>query len=431
MKRTNKPAPFRFVPFSKKQHKLLTWWMEGSPVKDKDAIICDGSVRAGKTIIMSLSYIMWAMENFNFQNFGMAGKTIGSFRRNVLFWLKIILKCRGYKVKDHRGDNLVIIRRGKTLNYFYIFGGKDESSQDLVQGITCAGFFFDEVSLMPESFVNQCCLRCSVENAKLWFNCNPASPYHWFKLEWIDKCEKKNAFRLHFVMEDNPSLTEATKERYRRMYTGVFFKRYILGLWVIAEGVIYDMFDEEVHVVKELPKLVRYWVCMDYGTKAPCVFLIVGQSEDKRLYVTHEYRWDSTEQGRQKTDKEYSEDYRKWLKENGFTPNNIKNIYIDPSAISFMLQLEKDGVKGILPANNDVADGIRDVSTLFHVKRLFIHERCKGTIKEIFGYSWDEKAQERGEDKPVKANDHGLDALRYCVRSIKHIWRYWIDSPQV
>lgn len=178
---------FRFQPFSLKQKKVLTWWMSDSPVKDYDGIIADGAIRSGKTVSMSLAFVFWAMSTFNGQNFAMCGKTIGSFRRNVLFWLKLMLRSRGYQVTDHRSDNLVEISRGEVTNYFYIFGGKDERSQDLIQGITLAGVFFDEVALMPESFVNQATGRCSVEGSKYWFNCNPDGPYHWFKVNWIDK----------------------------------------------------------------------------------------------------------------------------------------------------------------------------------------------------------------------------------------------------
>lgn len=264
---------FQFKPFSQKQRKILNWWCPDSPVKGYDGIIADGAIRSGKTVSMSLSFAIWAMDTFNGQNFAMCGKTIGSFRRNVLFWLKLMLKSRGYQVSDHRADNLVIIRHGAVENYFYIFGGKDERSQDLIQGITLAGVFFDEVALMPESFVNQATGRCSVQGSKYWFNCNPDGPYHWFKVNWINKStgylgrEKtakvraeaaakgleaglKNILYVHFTMDDNLSLSEEIKARYRSMYTGVFFKRYILGLWAMAEGIIYDMFDADKHVQK-------------------------------------------------------------------------------------------------------------------------------------------------------------------------------------
>ena len=183
-------ATFRFKPFSKKQRQVLNWWCDSSPVKDYDGIIADGAIRSGKTVSMSLSFGLWAMENFNGQNFIMSGKTVGSFRRNVLRFWKTMMQSRGFVVVDKRSDNLVIVTKGNVENFFYIFGGKDEASQDLVQGITAAGAFFDEVALMPESFVNQATARCSVDGSKFWFNCNPENPRHWFYEEWIKKACK-------------------------------------------------------------------------------------------------------------------------------------------------------------------------------------------------------------------------------------------------
>ena len=229
-------AVFKFKPFSEKQLKILTWWMPSSPVHELDGIIADGAIRSGKTLSMSLSFVIWAMDIFNGQNLGMCGKTIGSFRRNVLFWLKLMLRSRGYGVVDHRADNLLMVSKRGVANYFYIFGGKDERSQDLIQGITLAGLLVDEVALMPESFINQATGRCSVEGSKFWFNCNPEGPFHWFKTNWIDKADEKGLLYLHFTMDDNLSLSEKIKARYRSLYSGVFYKRYILGLWVIAEG---------------------------------------------------------------------------------------------------------------------------------------------------------------------------------------------------
>lgn len=217
-----KKAPFKFSPFSIKQKMVLEWWMEGSPYKDKDGIIADGSIRSGKTTVMSFSFVMWAMENFEDENFAMCGKTIQSLRRNVIQQLKKVLKSRKYAVEEHRSENYIVVRNGEIENTFYLFGGKDEGSQDLIQGITLAGVFFDEVALMPESFVNQATGRCSVDESKYWFNCNPEGPDHYFYLEWVKKIKEKNLIRIHFTMEDNPSLARNIIERYMRMYTGVF-----------------------------------------------------------------------------------------------------------------------------------------------------------------------------------------------------------------
>lgn len=411
MKRIKKIFTFR--PFSKKQRKVLNWWCDASPVKDKDGIIADGAIRSGKTISMSLSYVMWAMSRFSEENFGMCGKTIGSFRRNVLFLLKLMLRSRGYHVADHRADNLVIVTRNDVTNYFYIFGGKDERSQDLIQGITLAGCFFDEVALMPESFVNQATGRCSVDGSKYWFNCNPDGPYHWFKLNWIDKKEDKRLLYLHFTMDDNLSLSDRIKERYRTMYSGVFFKRYILGLWVVAEGIIYDMFREEEHVIpqKKDDDFTSYYVSCDYGTQNATVFLLWGKDRDGTWTGIREYYYSGRDEAAQKTDTEYADDLEEWL--HGLKPT----IVIDPSAASFIAELKKRGYH-IKKAKNSVLDGIRFVASLLMQQKLKFCEGCKNTIKEFGAYIWDRKASENGEDKPVKKFDHAMDAVRYFCYTV-------------
>lgn len=431
---------FKFEPFSKKQRKVLNWWCPSSPVKDYDGIIADGAIRSGKTVSMSLSFVFWAMETFSGQNFAMCGKTIGSFRRNVLFWLKLMLKSRGYHVADHRADNLVEISRKGITNYFYIFGGKDERSQDLIQGITLAGIFFDEVALMPESFVNQATGRCSADGSKYWFNCNPDGPYHWFKVNWIDKSisylgkEKVRKIRegadrenrdpglkkllyVHFTMDDNLSLSEEIKARYKSMYTGVFFKRYIMGLWAMVEGIIYDMFDEDRHVqligcfFQRLINGNRYVSC-DYGTQNATVFLLWNKGIDKKWYCIREYYYSGREKGAQKTDAEYADDLTKWL-----DGTKIRAVIVDPSAASFIAELSKRGYN-VIQADNDVEDGIRVVATLLNTGKLVFSSSCMNTIKEFASYIWDAKAAQRGEDKPVKDHDHAMDAVRYFCYTI-------------
>lgn len=429
---------FKFKSFSHKQKQILTWWMPDSPVKDYDGIIADGAIRSGKTVCMSLSFVLWAMEKFSGQNFAMCGKTIGSFRRNVLFWLKLMLKSRGYQVTDHRADNLVEISRKGTTNYFYIFGGKDERSQDLIQGITLAGVFCDEVALMPESFVNQATGRCSVEGSKYWFNCNPDGPYHWFKVNWIDKAigylGKKKAAKLqeeaqakgtelnlkkllyvHFTMDDNLSLSEAIKARYRSMYHGVFFKRYIEGLWAMAEGIIYDMFNQDKNVVDTEVIAAEYrqrtghefwngdkYVSCDYGTQNPTAFLLWSKGADGKWYCRREYYYSGRDKGKQKTNKEFSDDLIMWL-----AGERVRAIILDPAAASFKIELEEAGYK-VKKAKNDVLDGIRFVATLLLSGSIFVDISCENLIKEFASYIWDAKAAEHGEDKPVKEHDHCL-----------------------
>lgn len=409
-----KQAVFKFKPFSNKQLKVLTWWLPNSPVKDKDGIIADGAIRSGKTLSMSLSFVMWAMETFAQQNLAMCGKTIGSFRRNVLFWLKLMLRSRGYKVKDHRADNLVIVSRGDVTNYFYIFGGKDERSQDLIQGITLAGVFFDEVALMPESFVNQATGRCSVDGSKFWFNCNPDGPYHWFKVNWIDKLNIKNLIYLHFTMDDNLSLSEQIKARYRSMYSGVFYQRYILGLWVVAEGIIYDMFNAAKHVIQNVKNLVTttYYVSCDYGTQNATVFLLWCKNTAGKWICIKEYYYSGRDEASQKTDTEYADDLKEFLGD--IKP---KAVIVDPSAASFIAELKKRGYR-IKKARNDVLDGIRFVAALLNREMIGFAVECKNTIQEFNSYIWDAKASEHGEDKPVKQHDHAMDAVRYFCYTI-------------
>ncbi|MDO4680918.1 MAG: PBSX family phage terminase large subunit [Aerococcus sp.] len=403
---------FHFQPFSKKQKQVLTWWVDTSPVHGCEGLIADGAIRSGKTLSMSLSFVMWAMNDFKEQNFGMAGKTIGSFRRNVLVTLKWMLTSRGYQVSDRRGDNLVIISRGKVTNYFYLFGGKDERSQDLIQGVTLAGMFFDEVALMPQSFVNQATGRLSVAGSKMWFNCNPSGPYHYFKTDWIDQKDKKQLLYLHFSMDDNLSLSEAIKQRYRSMYSGVFYDRYILGHWTVAEGIIYDMFDEDRHVqsVQPNPNQPAY-LSIDYGTQNATVFLLWQQLAGKWCCVKEYYYSGRTEQ-RQKTDVEYANDLEQFTA--GF---RIKKIIIDPSAASFIAEIKKRGFT-IKRAKNDVLDGIRLVGSLLNEDKLLFSPACANTLKEFHAYVWDDKAVARGEDKPVKENDHAMDAMRYFAMSV-------------
>ena len=425
-------AVFKFKPFSLKQKKVFTWWCDNSPVKDKEGIIADGAIRSGKTVSMALSFVMWAMHRFIGQNFGMCGKTIGSFRRNVVFWLKIMLRTRGYKVHDARADNLLIVSRKDVINYFYIFGGKDERSQDLIQGITLAGVFFDEVALMPESFVKQGTGRCSVEGSKFWFNCNPEGPMHWFKLEWIDKRREKNLLYLHFTMDDNLSLSEKIKERYKSMYSGIFFKRFILGLWVLAEGVIYDMFNVEKHVIKdkvlieEIKTNARMWyIANDYGTGTVFVLGLFCIYKGVKYLVRTIY-WDAKANMRQKTDGDYCKDLKELIE--ATKPKIIQSIIIPDDALSFIAECRKQNIGPIkvyhrLPGS--VIKRIRVQANALSKGEYFILEDKSNwpVIEEYPSYVWDTKSQERGEDAPLKQNDHGKDCEGYFLDTVNNIFR--------
>jgi len=408
--------PFRFAPFSLKQRKVLNWWTDASPVRDYEGIIADGSIRSGKTISMSLAFVMWAMECFEDEQFGMAGKTIASFRRNVLTQLIKMLGSRGYKVTEKRADNQIIVTRGDVQNTFYIFGGKDEGSQELVQGVTLAGFFFDEVALMPESFVNQATARCSVEGSKFWFNCNPEGPRHWFKTEWVDQAKRRGLLYLHFTMDDNLSLSDRIKERYRSQYTGLFYERFILGRWAVAEGVIYDMFDHHRHVIslKQAASEITEtcYVSCDYGTQNATVFHLWVKTKTGDWICLREYYYSGREQRKQKTDAEYVQDMAAFLE--GSRP---RAIIVDPSAASFIEALRQAGYQ-VIKANNDVQDGIREMAKMLNTGRIRYVDSCERAIDEFGLYVWDQKAAARGEDAPLKQNDHCMDADRYFIKTI-------------
>mgnify|MGYP002801364980 FL=1 len=388
------------MAFSDKQRQIMRF-----PYTSYDALICDGAVRSGKTSIMSLSFFLWAMGNFNNCAFAFCGKSVGAVERNIVVpLLSVVYLKQNFDIRYNRGDHVIVARRVKRENRINLFGGKDESSYTLVQGVTLAGVLLDEVALMPRSFVEQALARCSVRGSKLWFNCNPENPQHWFRQEWILQPEKHNALHLHFLMDDNPSLDEATKARYRSMYSGLFYERYIMGRWVMSEGLIYDMFDQTENVYQDRPvgmydRSQRYIAC-DYGTTNPTVFLDI-YDDGETIRVDREYRWDSRKERRQKTDQEYADDFME------FMGGTDATVLVDPSAASFIVALRQRGVY-VREADNDVLDGIRKTGVLLNRREILIHERCSGLIDELGTYLWDEKASLRGEEKPVKQNDHCL-----------------------
>lgn len=395
---------FEFQPFSDRQLLALNWWVDESPYAGCDGVIADGAVRSGKTLSLALSFVMWAMHTFNGRELALCGKTISALRRNVISELKRVLPCLGYAIKDRRGDNVLEIGRDGRQNLFYLFGGKDEASQDLIQGVTLAGVLLDEAVLMPESFVNQATVRCSVEGAKLWFSCNPANRMHPFKLNWINRWREKNLLYIHFTMDDNLSLSEKTKARYRGMYTGVFYQRYILGKWVSAEGVIYDMFsDANLYDGRpfEPSRCVRY-IAVDYGTMNPMVFLD-AYDDSETYWVDREYYYDGRKAQRQKTDSEYADDFDAFV---GADHGVIA--VVDPSAASFIIELRNRGYL-VRSADNDVLDGIRVTATLIGKRAVKVNRAgCPNLLREISGYVWDSKAAQIGVERPVKVEDHCL-----------------------
>lgn len=369
--------------------------------------ILDGSVRSGKTIASLVAWIMFVSEASPGELL-VVGKTERTLKRNILDVLEQIVGFRYFKYNLGAGEATLFGRR------IYLVGANDLRSEGKIRGLTLSGAYGDEIALWPESFFTMLLSRLSVPGARFIGTTNPDSPYHWLKTNYLDRASELGLRRWHFLLEDNPNLDPTYVEALKKEYVGLWYKRFILGLWVQAEGAVYDMWDDAIHAVDEVPsQFTRYYVGVDYGTSNPTVFLLVGQHEDK-LYVIDEYYWDSAEQGRQKTDAEYSYDLREFIK--GRYPQAI---FIDPSATSFIAQLRRDGVRMIRHANNSVLDGIRTVAAFLPQKRLFVYrKRCPNLLREFTAYVWDPQAQKRGEDRPLKQNDHALDALRYVVHTV-------------
>ena len=393
--------------FSAKQRRVLTWWMPGSPDCHKEAIVCDGAVRSGKTLAMGLGFFLWAMSCFRSQKFGVCGKTIGSLRRNVLSEILPKLEALGATCQEKRTENLVILKLWGRENRFYTFGGRDESSASLIQGITFAGILLDETALMPRSFVEQACARCSVAGSRLWFNCNPEGPEHWFYKTWIQEAEKRNCLRLQFTMEDNPSLTEAIRERYRRLYTGVFYQRYILGQWVQAEGRVYDFFTPDM--LRSAPEGCQDWhISCDYGTVNPTSMGLWGRKGES-WYRVAEFYFDSRREKRQMTDGEYAD-----ALENLAGGRRLRGVIVDPSAASFIEVLRRRGIP-VRKAKNDVLSGIRLTSDCLKSGKLVICDTCPDCIRELGEYLWEPGG---GKDRVRKEHDHAMDDMRYFAATV-------------
>lgn len=393
--------------FSKRQKLTLTWWKTKS-FHSRDGIICDGSIRSGKTVSMAIGFILWSMRTFNGQSFAICGRTIEALRRNVIVhiptWLEGI-----FTVTERRAENKMIITVVGRTNTYYLFGGRDESSYTLIQGITLAGVLFDEVALMPRSFVEQAMARCSVSGSKFWFNCNPESPGHWFYKEWICKVQARNMLYLHFTMDDNLSLDEKIKARYEGMYTGVFYDRYIRGLWTVAEGLIYTMFNKAYHVVPSVARdYEEYYISCDYGTLNPTSAGLWGLYQGK-WYRVREYYYDGRKEQRQRTDEEHYEALE------GLAGDlYVRKLIVDPSAASFIEVIRRHDRFMVEQASNRVLDGIRDVATRLNAGDIFICDCCTDCIREFGLYRWDEKAID---DRPLKTDDHAMDDVRYFVRA--------------
>jgi len=410
-----------YQKLSKRQLLTLTWWARPA-FKNRDAIIGDGAIRSGKTVCMANGFVLWSMARFSGQTFAICGKTIESLRRNVILNLRDWVPSE-LQITERRAENKLVISDGcGRENTYFLFGGRDESSYSLIQGITLAGVLLDEVALMPRSFVEQAVARCSVPGSKLWFNCNPAGPEHWFYKEWVCKVKERNALHLHFTMADNLALAPEIRQRYERMYSGVFYRRYILGEWCLAEGLVYE-FDKDKHTTREIPAAGRYYISCDYGTLNPFSAGLWCVADGKATRI-REYYYSGRDSAHQKTDEEYYTELEKLAEE---LP--VEHVVVDPSAASFITTIRRHGRFSVRKARNEVLDGIRLTSVLLRAGRLLIHEDCKDAIREFGLYCWDDREDKAQVDKPLKINDHAMDDIRYFCSTI--LRRELRDIPEL
>jgi PBSX family phage terminase large subunit len=371
--------------------------------------IWEGAVRSGKTICSIVRWIDFVRNCPRGVDLLMTGKTKQTLRRNILNPLCAML-----------GPEMSRLNLGS--GYFYmhgrpieIVGANDERAQEKIRGATLGGAYGDELTLWPESYFKMLMSRLSLPKARLFGTTNPDSPFHWLKTDYLDREEELNLRRFQFELKDNPNLDPDYVREIEKEYTGLWYKRFILGLWVQAEGAIYDMWDDTVHAVSgervlsglKIKQFRNYFAACDYGTGNPTVFRLFGYNWKLTVYLTREYYYDSRKAGRQKTDSEYAEDFE------GFVRScRVRTVYVDPSAVSFIAELRKRGIH-VTPAKNSVLDGIRFVGTLLKTREFFVDKRCANSCKEFSSYVWDPGAQKKGEDQPVRERDHCMDMIRY------------------
>ncbi|WP_371538401.1 PBSX family phage terminase large subunit [Streptomyces sp. NBC_00466] len=386
--------------------------------------VWEGSIRSGKTVASLIRWLKFIAEAPERGELVMIGKTIRSVFSNLFLPLMDPEITGPYAVHIHYTANApyatILGRR------VHVLGANDSKAEGKLRGITLAGAYLDEATLVSKEFFDQLVGRMSVEGAKLFTTTNPDNPAHWLMRDWLSN-PSTPVRRWHFTVDDNPFLPAQYVADIKAMYTGLYYRRFVLGEWVAAEGAVFDMWDPDVHVVDFMPQMHR-WVSLgiDYGASNPTAGVLLGLGNDKRMYAVSEYRYDGRQQRRTQTQSETSQALRTWLADvPGYGRVRPPFVAVDPSAASFKEQLHRDGLSPI-SADNSVLDGIRLVSDLLARKKLFIHRSCKGLISEVPGYSWDDRAALLGEDKPLKVNDHSVDAIRYGAFTTRSQWAHLI-----
>lgn len=365
--------------------------------------IWEGSVRSGKTYVSVWRFLKEL-------TYGPPGeyciitRTYDSFKRNLLPQITSKIGCDAKYYAGKREMNIW----GK---HVHVVSADDDRAESKIRGPTFSGAYVDEVTIIPESVFKMLVSRCAMKDAKIFGTTNPDSPYHWLKRDYLENNPDVKSWK--FTLDDNPELTDEERAYLRRQYKGLWYQRFIEGMWVQAEGAIYDFFDPELHVIDFPPGPPEFYICgVDYGTTNPCAFVLLGinRSRFPNMWVEDVYYYDSKIRQRQKTDSEYASDLQKFL-----TDRVVRAIYIDPSAASFKAELSRHGITNVYDAENEVVDGIRMVSNYLINGSLKICRNCEHLIKEMQSYVWDPKSQKTGVDVPLKQSDHACDALRYII----------------
>lgn len=384
--------------------------------------ILEGAVRSGKTWITNVAWPLWVATQPDTYPFLMSARTLKSLENNVLMPMLQLYGPDAFQFSLGSSS-----KRGTLFGRTMLFEGADNAaSETKIRGLTLGGALTDETTTQNESFVKQILARMSPAGAKWFATTNPDAPMHWLKKDFIDRAEKLDALVVKFNFDDNPTLPLEYTSALKREYTGVFYRRFILGEWCAAEGAIYPMFDPDKHIADVLPRMVAHWVGVDYGHSNPTVFLLCGLGEDGRMYIIDEDVHAAADEG-DHSPRWYSQAMVRFLRkhEQGM---RLEAIIVDPSAKGFIVQLEEDGVARIEKARNDVLPGIQLVSSIMSADLFRIARRCSKTITELQSYVWDSKAQARGEDAPLKVADHGPDVIRYIAMHTKDYWERRVSN---
>lgn len=428
MKAKRRPNKFKFKPFSKQQQRLIHWWRPGLVSSENDFVIADGSIRSGKTIACIIGFLTWSQEMFEGESFILAGKTMGALKKNVVRPMLQILEAWGWPYTYIRSGTDARIEIGS--NVYYLYGANTEAAQDALQGLTAAGAYLDEAALFPRSFIDQAIGRCSVDGWKVWMNCNPEGPHAYIKEEFIDKATEKRVYRLHFVMDDNLTLSVDRKEAYRRAWSpgSVFYKRFILGLWVAADGLIYQQFADNVKQYLVDPKwleeneIIYATIGVDFGgTKSAHSFTLTGFTRGyKQVAVLDEYYCK-----KRINPKQLQDDFIDFVRR-AQSKYKVYEAYCDSAEQTLIAGLEmacsqahvgidiKNAIKG--PIN----DRIAFYNSLIAQNRWKVMKHCKHIIEAFENACYDDKKKNidiRLDDGLM--NVDSLDSTEYSTESVQ------------